>query len=100
MKQVREGYYSEQVRNEVFKEVSKQLGTLQYDVYAVIKEHQPITNEEIANKLGKFPHEVTPRVLELRQLDLVEFAGKKTGKSGRKASLWQLKTSQTTLNFN
>jgi predicted ArsR family transcriptional regulator len=96
----REGYHSEQVRNEAFEEVSKQLATLQHDVYAVICDHEPVTNEEIAEKLDKFPHEVCPRVLELRKLDLVEFAGKKIGKSGRKASLWKLKRAQTTLTFN
>jgi len=96
----REGYHSEQVRNEAFAEVSKQLGTLQHDVYEIISIHEPITNEEIAKKLNKFPHEVCPRVLELRKLDLVEFAGKTTGKSGRKASLWKLKRAQTTLTFN
>jgi predicted ArsR family transcriptional regulator len=97
---IREGYKSEQVRNEAFKEVSKQLSTLQYEVYSIIKQHEPITNEEIAEKLDKFPHEICPRVLELRKLDLVEFAGKKKAPSGRNASKWKLKKSQTTLNFN
>ncbi|HAX49651.1 MAG TPA: hypothetical protein PK605_00260 [Ignavibacteria bacterium] len=97
---IREGYKSEQVRNQAFKEVKEKLNQLQQDVYNIIKQYEPITNEEIAEKLDKFPHEISPRTLELRKLDLVEFAGKKKGSSGVKASLWQLAKSQTQIIFN
>jgi len=86
---IREGYKSEQVRNEAFAYVD--LNKQQAKVLEVIKKWQPITNERIAEHLNCYPHQVTPRVLELRQLALVEYCGEEVSKtSNRKASLWRL----------
>ncbi len=74
---VREGYYSEQIRNNAFANVH--LSKRQLEVLEVIERWQPICNEDIADHLGVHPHQVTPRTLELRKLGLVQFAG--TGKS-------------------
>lgn len=88
---VREGYYSEQVRNRSFEEIQDDLNDLQQQVYKIVKEHEPIYTEKIAELLHKFPHTVTPRVLELRKLGLVEFAGTgKSSTSGVKVSLWKV----------
>lgn len=87
---VREGYYSEQVRNKAFGEVA--LGQRQEEVLNVIRICQPISNEEIADIIGVPPHYVTPRVLELRKFGHVEFFGTSTSPtSKRTVSLWRIK---------
>lgn len=92
---IREGYHSEQIRNEAYKDALDLLNKEQRRVYEVIKEHQPIYSERIATILGKYPHLVTPRVLELRALELVEFAGEGISEtSGYKVSLWRIKIKQ------
>jgi DNA-binding MarR family transcriptional regulator len=86
---VREGYQSEQIRNEAFAYVN--LNKQQKRVLEVIKKWQPISNDRIAAHLNCFPHQVTPRVLELRELGLVEFCGEAESTiSKRKVSLWRI----------
>ena len=86
---VREGYYSEQIRNAAFAMVD--LTARQKEVLEIIRKWQPISNERIAEHLGVYPHFVTPRVGELRELGLVEFCGvSKSATSGRKVSLWRI----------
>ena len=101
---IREGYYSEQIRNKSFEEIQSILGLMQKLVYDTIRDNEPISNEGIANILKKWPHEICPRVLELRKLDLVELLLDSKGKpvkgkgsSGRNVSLWKVKHSITQL---
>lgn len=83
----REGYRPEQIRNEAFAYVD--LGESQKKVLSVIEKWQPISNESIAKHLGVYPHQVTPRVLELRELGYVKFyAEGRSERSGKKVSLW------------
>lgn len=85
----REGYKSEQIRNEAFAFVK--LNTQQRRVLEVIKKWQPISSEIIAEHLGVFPHVVTPRVLELREMGIITYAGESCSKtSNRKVSLWEI----------
>jgi len=85
----REGYSSEQIRNEAFAFVD--LNKQQRRVLEVIRKWQPISNERIAQHLNVYPHQVTPRVLELRQLGIVEFCGEDVSQnSNRKVSLWRI----------
>jgi len=96
----REGYYSEQVRNEALQSILGNLGFMQKSVYEVIRIYGPATNEEIAFRLKKYPHTITARVKELRELGLVEFAGKKESEvSGRFASLWKVTSLNPQLNL-
>jgi len=89
---VREGYYSEQVRNQAFNDVIDKLGKKHGEVYRAIVKLQPVSNESIAAYLGILPHQVCPRVLELRQMEIVEFACEgKSIVSGKKVSLWRIK---------
>lgn len=89
---VREGYYSEQIRNKAFESVLEELGKKQRMVYKVIAENEPCSNEDIAEGLHIPLHTVTPRVLELRQLELVEYAGESVSRrSNRAVSLWRVK---------
>jgi len=86
---VREGYYSEQIRNEAFAYVD--LNKQQRKVLEVIEKWQPISNDRIASHLGCYPHQVTPRVLELRELGYVEYCGEgESTISKRKVSLWRI----------
>jgi predicted ArsR family transcriptional regulator len=99
-KRVREGYYSEQIRNEAFAYVN--LNKQQERVLEIIKKWQPISNDRIAAHLGCFVHQVTPRVLELRNLGLVEYCGEAESTiSKRKVSLWRINPNgcQLTINF-
>ena len=88
----RSGYYSEAIRNEAFESILDSLNERQRDVLNVIRKWQPISSERIAEHLNIYPHQVTPRVLELREMELIEFAGKSTSdKSKRPVSLWRTK---------
>ncbi|MCS7054084.1 MAG: hypothetical protein NZM09_10180 [Ignavibacterium sp.] len=85
----REGYKSEQIRNQAF--FLTDINNNQKKVLEVIIKWQPICNEMIAAHLGWYPHQVTPRVLELRQLGYIEWAGEGISqKSKRKVSLWRI----------
>lgn len=87
----REGYYSEQNRDGSFISILDKLSEMQYRVFTVIEKNEPIGNEEIAMIMNKYPHEVTPRVKELREKELVEYAGEgRSERSGRKISLWRV----------
>ena len=86
----REGYNSEQIRNNSLT-ILDNLGERQKIIYEVILNNQPVSNEAIAELLNIYPHQVTPRVLELRQMEIVEFAGESVSpKSNRKVSLWRI----------
>lgn len=94
----REGYSSEQLRNESLKETLPELGKLQAEVLTVIRAAGRTTTEEIATVLGKYVHSVTARVYELRDMGYVEFAGSMISKkTNRKVSLWSVTKKQLTL---
>ncbi len=97
---VREGYHSEQVRNKALQSILDDLNKRQLDVYNIIRKWQPISNERIAKHLNLYPHQVTPRVLELREKGIVEFCGEEVSRnSGRKASLWRINPKGKQLNL-
>ena len=48
------------------------------------------TNEEIAEHLGKYPHEISPRTGELKGLNLIITTFNRPNKSGKDAMVWQL----------
>lgn len=92
---IREGYYSEKIRNKAYKDVLDRLNKEQKRVYDVIRDYEPIYSERIALILGKYPHVITPRVLELREMNLIEYAGEGISEtSGHKVSLWKMKINQ------
>ncbi len=94
----REGYHSEQIRNESFALVN--LGQKQKEVLDIISKWQPISIELIAEHLNVFPHTISPRVLELRELGIVEFGGEGYSKtSNRKVSLWRINPNGTQLSL-
>lgn len=84
----REGYKPEQIRNKAFAYVD--LSKRQKEVYNIIQKWQPISNESIASHLNLHPHQVTPRVLELRQMGYVTFAGEGKTADGRPFSFWKI----------
>lgn len=87
----REGYKPEQVRNAALQSVLDELNERQRAVYKVIIKWQPISNEKIAEHLHLKDHQVTPRVLELREMGVVEWAGRGISQtSGRTVSLWKI----------
>lgn len=95
---IREGYKSEQLSKEAFKLVD--LNKQQQRVLDIIEKWQPISNERIALHLNVFPHHVTPRVLELRQMGVVEHCGtEKSDRTGRTVSLWRINPLGTQLSL-
>lgn len=91
----REGYKPEQVRNKALALVD--LNKRQQEVYDIIEKWQPISNESIAKHLGLYPHQVTPRVLELRQMGYLIFAGEGKTADGRPFSFWKINPEGTQL---
>jgi len=74
-----------------YKDIMPVLGDKQLEVLRMLKARQPATNSELARYLGWRINTVTPRVYELRQLELVEEAGKRSCDiTGRRAMTWQL----------
>jgi len=86
----REGYKPEQVRNKALFSVLDDLSRRQAEVYSIIEKFQPISNESIAKHLNVYPHQVTPRVLELRELGIVEWAGEGKTLDNRPFSFWKI----------
>lgn len=74
-----------------FIDVQKTLGAKQQAVYEVIKKYGPITNRQIKDKLGWEINSVTPRVKEIRDLNLVVEEGIVKDSTGRPAIAWKVK---------
>lgn len=92
----REGVQSELARDKSFEEILGELNTRQLEVINVLLERKEACNEQIAEALHVFPHQVTPRVLELRKKGIVVFS--KYGKSdtsGKTVSIWMLNKAAT-----
>ena len=81
----------QQTSLEAYKEAKKKLGDHQAIVWATIDAHGPISNKQIATILGWEINSVTPRVLELRALEQVKYAGTRLDpKTNRPEMLWSV----------
>lgn len=95
----RAGYFSEKIRNIAYIEQLDKLGNMQRKVYEVIKKYQPCSTEFIALTLNVYPHQVTPRVKELRDMNLIYFYDiGQSPTSGKAVSLW--KTTKINLQYH
>jgi hypothetical protein len=73
-------------------QASKNLGDKQHRVFLALQEIPTATNAELGAKLGWPINRITPRILELREMGLVEDAGKRTcGQTGSTAHAWKAK---------
>lgn len=84
------------------KEVKPKIGKMQQTILNVITELPNISNLEIARTLGWPINSVTPRVKELRDLELVEDAGlKKDPLTSRTVHGWKrrIQTKEEQLNL-
>jgi predicted ArsR family transcriptional regulator len=95
----REGWNSEQVRNKALFSILDDLSRRQQEVYSIIEKFQPISNESIAKHLNLYPHQVTPRVLELREMGIVEWAGEGKTLDNRPFSFWKISHDGKQLNL-
>ena len=100
MPQVREGYYSEQLRDQALRETKHKLIGLRLEVYNIIVACGPISNEDIAEKLDRRISSITGRVFELREDGYVQFGGKTLSAAGINVSLWRVTEKQLTLPLN
>lgn len=66
----------------------KELGNKQRQVYDVIKEYEPVTNEQIADLLGWSINRITGRVNELAKMGYVVQHGYGRTRAGRTAKQW------------
>lgn len=66
------------------------IGKRQLEVYNAFKRYGAMTNKQLAQRLDWPINCVTPRVKELRALELVEVADIVMQLNSRKAILWQL----------
>jgi Mn-dependent DtxR family transcriptional regulator len=90
MAKVRHGYYSEKVKKFSYFQTLRNLNKSQKEVFEIIEKFGPISTEEIALRLRKYPHSITPRVYELREMGLVEFYDVGVSETtGRAVSLWK-----------
>jgi hypothetical protein len=72
-----------------YEKAKEQLGNSQACVYQCIIENPGLSNLEISEALGWPINRVTPRVLELRVLNLVIPGEKKIGRTGLKVNTWK-----------
>lgn len=87
---VREGYFSKKVRDIAYAGQLDKLGNMQRKVYDVIKKYGPCSTEFVAITLNCYPHTITPRVYELREMKLIELYDIGTSPtSGKAVSLWK-----------
>ena len=76
---------------EAYKDAKKTLGDHQAIVLVYIEEFGPVTNKQIADGLGWKINSVTPRVLELRAMEQVKYAGERLdSKTGRHEMTWSV----------
>jgi Mn-dependent DtxR family transcriptional regulator len=88
----REGYYPEKIRDLAYLDQLEKLNKSQRRVYNIIKEYGPCSTEFIAITLNCYPHQITPRVYELREMGLVYFYDVGISPtSGKAVSLWKAK---------
>jgi len=74
---------------EAYREVIPTLSARQAEVLAVLETSSPLTNAELAEKLGWSVNRITPRVLELREIGRVQDFGKRRCRvTGRSAYQW------------
>lgn len=83
-----------------YDEILKKLSKSKKEVFDAIKKLGVASNEDIAIELNKYPHLITPRTLELRDMKLVELAEiGKAVKSKQDVCKWRLKPNQEKIIF-
>jgi hypothetical protein len=79
----------QQTSLEAYKQAKVTMNDHQAIVLATIDVHGPISNKQISMILGWPINSVTPRVLELRTMEKVKFAGQRQDlKTGRHEMMW------------
>ena len=71
-----------------YDEILKRLPKCRKEVFDVIKEKTKASNEEIAESLNKYPHQITPRTGELREMGLIELSEVGESLKSKKTSLF------------
>ena len=71
-----------------WKGVKTKLGIEQKRVYDVIEKLQPVTCDGVAEYLHKFPHEISGRFTEMRNMGVIGSEGRGKTRTGNSATLW------------
>lgn len=91
----RAGYWSEWARDKSYKEIVDCISGMRKKVYNLIDLYGPLSNEVIASMMNVYPHQISPRTGELRDMGVVEFAEYGKSMDGKKTvSLWRIKAAE------
>jgi predicted ArsR family transcriptional regulator len=60
-------------------------------IFETIQTYGPITLEEVADRLGKYPHTISGRFTELRDNNLIEVTGKTENQAGNTVRRYDIK---------
>lgn len=87
----RGAYFSKKIRDIAYVEELDKLANMQRKVYDIIKQYGPCSTEFVAITLNCYPHQITPRVKELREKGLIYFYDIGVSPtSGKAVSLWKV----------
>ena len=77
---------------EAYDSIKPELGNMQQEVYKTIEQYPSISNHEISSIIKKPINSITPRVKELRDLNLVYCVGTKKDRiTNRNVMCWSVK---------
>lgn len=80
----------EEIRDKSYEEIRDDLPTMQRRVFASLWNDHPASNNDLARRLEVYPHQITGRVKELRDKNLVVQDGQKTDfETGKTVSTWR-----------
>ena len=85
---------SQPTSRQAYELILEDLGDRQKTVYNTIYFNPGFCNSEIASRLGWSINKITPRVLELREMGLVEHLGFKVV-NGRRSMTWHASSKET-----
>ena len=78
-------------KSDSFMQIEPKLNRLQEEVLTKLKTLREASCEQIAQEFGKFPHEITPRLKELRDMGKVHIVGTTVARSGKRVNLYAAK---------
>ena len=79
-----------QTRHEAERQIKPSAAAYREQVYRVIRDNGPLTDEQIAELTKLNPNTARPRRVELHKAARIEAAGYSHTKSGRKAVAWRV----------
>ena len=76
---------------EAYMEKKPELEGDRQKIFETIQTYGPVTLEEVADRLGKYPHTISGRFTELREKNLIEVTGKTENQAGNTVRRYDIK---------